>query len=180
MSLSRSLRERWRTFVEHHDRIAHDKAQAPLHDHRLDRLRTRRARRALVAVTGLLAVALPAAFLTGTSVGVVVLVLTAGAWYALAQSVRTVADLADEHLDERQVRVRDRAYVEAYRWLSRLTILLGGAGLLAFMLLRLDPAADVLTVSWDVAMGVFWFAAAAALTLPSMVLALREGEPPER
>lgn len=178
--MSMSLRERWRTLAEHNDRIARGKAQTRLHDHRLDRLRTRRARRALVAVTGLLAVALPAAFLAGTSVGVVVLALTAGAWTALGQSVRTVADLPDEHLDERQVRVRDRAYVEAYRWLSVLTILLGGSGLLAFMLLRRDPAADVLTVSWDVAMGVFWFAAAAALALPSMVLALRESEPPER
>lgn len=180
MPMSRSPRERWRAVVEQHRSIAHERAQVQLHDHRLDRLRTRRARRALVAVTALLAVALPAAFLAGTSVGVVVLALTAGAWYALGQSVRTVADLPEEHLDERQVRVRDRAYVEAYRWLSVLTILLGGAGLLAFMLLRRDPAGDVLTVSWDMAMGVFWLATAAVLVLPSMVLALRESEPPER
>lgn len=104
-----------------HTRRRNDKAVAEMvetvmRDTRWDRLRTRPARLAIVAVMIALLVAIPVAWITLPALAALgVIVVAIGAWWALRMSVRVVADLPEEYLDERQARMRDRAYVDAYR-----------------------------------------------------------------
>jgi hypothetical protein len=87
--------------------------------------------------------------------------------------VRTIADLPEDYLDERQAALRNAAYVEAYQWLGGLVGLLASAGLLAFIVLGQDPDTWSLSITWDAAMAIFWVVLGLVLALPSMVLALR-------
>jgi len=62
-----------------------------------------------------LLIAVPVAWLTLPALAALgVIALATAGWWALRMSVRVVADLPDEYLDERQSRVRDRGYVDAY------------------------------------------------------------------
>ena len=75
--------------------------------------------------------------------------VAAGVWGLLRVSVRTIADLPDEYLDERQERVRNRAYVEAYRLLATIAVVGSSAGLVAFIVLGQDPDTWAVTLSWN-------------------------------
>jgi len=99
-------------------------------------------------------------------------------WWMLRMSVRLVADLPEQYLDERQADLRNRSYVESYRWFAGLVVLLCSAGLLAFIVLGEDPDTWKVAVSYNAVMGLFWMLEAAALSIPSIVLALRDREPP--
>jgi hypothetical protein len=44
-------------------------------------------------------------------------------WLQLRKSVRIVSEAPDELLDERQIALRNAAYVVAYRWMSTLAVL---------------------------------------------------------
>ncbi len=146
-------------------------------DIRFTSLRTRRARVALVVILAALIVAMvPAWALGGSIVGVVAVVAAAITWWLLRLSVREVADLPDRFLDERQRAVRNEVYVEAYRWFSAVMVVLGSAGLVAFIALGQDPDTWSVDLTWNACMAMFWTVIGSALGLPSMVLALRDRE----
>ncbi len=161
------------------DEAVRRRVESLMRDQSYDRLRTRRARRLLAGTMLVGVAALPVAFLLGGSwAGLPVVVACAALWFILRRSLRLVADLPEEYLDERQARLRDRAYVEAYRWLGAVAILASGAGFLAFIFQGKDPDADTIAVTWNQASAAFWFVTALALTVPSIVVALRDEERP--
>lgn len=144
-------------------------------DTRFNRLRGRTGRRVLVGAMALTIALMPVAWVAGGSLwGIASVVVGAILWWALQVSVRTVADLPEEYLDERQERIRNRAYVEAYRILAAIAVLGASAGLLAFIVLGQDPDTWAVTLSWNAVSAIFWVLTASALALPSMVLAIRD------
>jgi hypothetical protein len=149
-------------------------AETVMRDTRWDWLRTRRARLGIVALMIGMLVAIPVVWMTLPSLAALGVVgLAAIVWWALRMSVRVVADLPEEYLDERQARVRDRAYVEAYRLFAGITLAAATVALVWFVVVSIDDAVLV-EVTWNGAMAVFWTFEGLALALPSMVLALRE------
>lgn len=151
-----------------------DMVETVMHDTRWDPLRTRRARLTIVAAMVSLLVAIPTAWITLPAAAALgLMAVAAGVWWMLRMSVRVIADLPEEYLDERQVRVRDRAYLDAYRWFSGLT-LLGATLVLVWFVMVSDNDVATVTISWGTAMAVFWAFEGLALTLPSIVLALQE------
>lgn len=159
---------------ERNERAVAEMADTVMRDTRWDGLRTRGARRGIVAIMIALLIAMPVAWLTLPALAALgVIGLAAIAWWALRMSVRVVADLPDEYLDERQARVRDRAYVEAYKWFAGITLLAATIALIAFVVASDD---DLVTIelSWGAVMAIFWAVEGLALALPSIVLALRE------
>lgn len=149
--------------------------EAQMTDTRFNWLRRRTGRRVLVVAMAVTIAVGPVAWIAGGSVwGIASVCATALLWWALRISVRTVADLPAEFLDERQERVRDRAYVEAYRILAAIAVVGASAGLLAFIVLGQDPDTWSLTLSWNAVSAIFWALTASALALPSMVLAITD------
>lgn len=149
--------------------------QAQMTDTRLNALRGRTGRQTLVAAMAVAIVLVPVAWVAGGSLwGILAVCVAALLWWALRISVRTVADLPAEFLDERQERVRDRAYVEAYRILAAIAVVGASAGLVAFIVLGQDPDTWAVTLSWNAVSAIFWTLTAAALALPSMVLAVMD------
>lgn len=149
-------------------------ADSVMRDTRFDWMRTRGARRGIVALMIVMLIAMPVAWMTLPSLAALgVVALAAIVWWALRTSVRVVADLPEEYLDERQARVRDRAYVDAYRWFAGITLAAATVALVWFVVVSIDDAVLV-EVTWNGAMAVFWAFEGLALALPSMVLALRE------
>lgn len=144
-----------------------------MRDTRFDWLRTRRSRIALVALMIVVLVANAAAWLLIPLAGIVFVLIGAVVWWALRMSVRVVADLPEEYLDERQNQVRDRAYVDAYRWFAAVTLVAATAGLVLFIIFSTDDQWTV-TLSYGGLMAAFWTFEGLALALPSMALALRE------
>lgn len=133
-------------------------------DTRWDRLRTPVARRALVvlwvAATLAIGIAWPIGVvgswaLVGLPVWIVV-------FYALRRSVRALADIPDEFLDERQVAVRDRVYLHAYRLFAAAVLIL---------LFALSIIVDRHTLTYEDMSGAMWAALGLSLGLPSAVLA---------
>ena len=159
---------------ERNERAVADMAETVMRDTRFDWMRTRRARVSIVAVMIALLVAIPVAWMTLPALAALgVIALAAVVWWALRMSVRVVADLPDEYLDERQARVRDRAYLEAYRWFAGITLLAASAALVWFVGTSENDLVTV-DITWAGAMAVFWTFEGLALTLPSMVIAVRE------
>jgi hypothetical protein len=159
---------------ERNERAVAEMADTVMRDTKWDWMRTRRARLTIVGVMIALLVAVPVAWLTLPALAALgVIGLAAIVWWALRMSVRVVADFPDDYLDERQARVRDRAYLEAYRWFAGLTLAAATAALVWFVVASEN---DVITVdiTWAGAMAVFWAFEGLALTLPSIVVALRE------
>jgi len=149
-------------------------ADTVMRDTRWDPLRTRPARLTILGLMVVLLVAIPVVWITLPALAALgVIVVAVGAWWALWMSVRVIADLPEQYLDERQARARDRANVEAHRGFAGLTLLGATIALCAFVVVSEN---DVVTVklSWGLAMAVFWALEGLALTLPSIVLALRE------
>lgn len=104
--------------------------------------------------------------------------LTAVAWWMLRLSVREIADLPEEYLDERQSTLRNRSYVEAYRWFGGAVMLLASIGLVVFVLNSGDFDTWTVELRFEQVMGMFWMLEAAALSIPSIVFALRDSELP--
>lgn len=95
-------------------------------------------------------------------------------WFLLRQAVRLVADAPEEALDEMLLKLRDRSYLIAYRWLSVL-VLLAGSALMAYSIVSdADPASDgfnyLLSFTWPQVQAVFWLFAGYAFMMPSMAL----------
>ncbi len=152
-------------------------AERLLNDDRFGALRTRRARVALVVGISLsIVLMVPAWTLGGSIVGLLTVLAVTVAWWLLKLSVRDVADLPDRFLDERQLTARNQVYVEAYRWYAGVTVILASAGLIAFIALGEDPDTWSVDLTWNWCMALFWTVMACALSLPTMVLALRDRE----
>lgn len=159
---------------ERNERAVAEMADTVMRDTRWDWMRTRRARRGIVALMIALLIAVPVAWLTLPALAALgVIVIAAVVWRALRMSVRVVADLPEEYLDERQSRVRDRAYVGAYKWFAGITLLAATAALVWFVAVSNDDLVT-LELSWGGVMAIFWAFEGLALTLPSIVLALNE------
>ena len=148
------------------------------HDHRFQWLRTQRARRVLVIVDALLLVLIIPAFAAwGSVAGILVTIAAWGGWWLLRVSVRTVADLPDRFLDERQRRSRDRAYLDAYKLYGSVVGGLATIGLIAFVMLSENDELT-LTTRWPQVFGLVMFVLLLAIVLPSMTVAWRDrGEP---
>jgi len=90
----------------------------------------------------------------------------AGGLYAYRHAM---AQAPDSQLDERQVAVRDRAYLSAYRAFSGLVLVtLFVAGILPDILDR------PLAITFDTLLPVFWGALLYAFVLPSAIVAWQE------
>jgi hypothetical protein len=169
------MTSRWDAAREHSDAIVAERAERILSDTRFAALRTRRARLALVTVQIVLMVAVPVAWLTlGAIAGLVAVLAAIGVLYLLRQSVRVVADLPDHVLDERQLALRNAMYVEAYRYLAGLVVLMAMIGLVAFIANAGETDTWAVELTWDGVMAVFWLVELLALALPTMVVAVRE------
>ena len=151
------------------------------HDQKFQWLRTRKIRRILVAISALLCVGIiPAFALAGAIVGIVVTIAAWACWWVLRISVRTVADLPERFLDERQLAVRNRAYVYAYLILGWIVAALATIGLVAFVLVSENDSVT-LTTTWDQALGLVLSLTLLTSLLPSMVVGWSEaGEQPTK
>jgi MFS family permease len=144
-----------------------------MRDTRFDWLRTRRSRIALVALMVVILIVNAAVWVMLPQAGIFWVLIGIVVGWALRMSVRAMADLPEEYLDERQNQVRDRAYADAYRWFVEATLVAAVITLLLYLLLSTDDQWTV-TFTFGGLMAAFWTFAGLALTLPSMVLALRE------
>ena len=169
-----TLKERWSAAKERNAAAVGERADRLMADTHYDWLRTRRARVALVVgyVLALAVVALCYLAL-GSVAGILAVVLAICVWVLLRLSVRTIADLPEQYLDERQAALRNEVYVEAYQWLGGIVGLLASAALVAFIVLGQDPDTWSISITWDAAMALFWVVLGLVLALPSLVLALR-------
>lgn len=131
-------------------------------DTRFDVIRTRRARRLLVIAYTAVTVGSAVGWLVAGAFGLLALPLWAVLFYLLRRSIRNVADLPDEHLDERQIAARDRTYVHAYR---------GFATLALCMLFGLAIAADRTTLTYDHLSGAMWLSIGVSIGLPAAIMA---------
>ncbi|MBU6245183.1 MAG: hypothetical protein KGP12_08220 [Actinomycetales bacterium] len=156
------------------------RVQRILDDRRFQGLRGRSARRALAVVAALCSLGIvPAYAVAGSIVGILVTGLAWLAWWLLRLSTRTIADLPDRFLDERQRLLRDRSYLDAYRIYAGLIACLATVALVAFVAVSQDDAVQ-LVITWPQAFGLVMFMITLAAVLPSMVVAWREqGEPAE-
>jgi hypothetical protein len=172
------MTSRWSAARERNDNAVQKQARAILSDTKYARLRTPGARVALVILMALIIVATPIAWIAGGSLaGLGVVVASFLVWSALRVSVRIIADLPDQVLDERQVALRNAVYLESYRWLALIVLLAATAGLVAMVIGGNKFSAVTVTIPWEAGMAVFWVLEMCALALPSMVLALRDREP---
>jgi hypothetical protein len=171
------IRSQWTRAGAANREAAERYADQIMRDTRWDRLRSLRARRALVIAFVALLALTGALYLSGLSlIGLLVLVLTIATWVLLRLAVRTIADLPDEYLDERQASVRDRAYLESYRLLGGL-VAVALSGLLLWVIVAADTSdVALLSVAEDAALGVLWVGLGLVLGLPSIVLAWNEPE----
>jgi len=162
------------TWKERKEADLERKVQRAQRDQRFQWLRSRTARRTLVIISALLCVGIIPGFAQGGSiVGIVVTIAAALSWWALRISVRTVADLPDRFLDERQRAIRNRAYLSAYRIYASIIGGLATIGLVVFILVSENDAVT-LTTTWNQAVGAVLFVLVVASVLPSMVVAWQD------
>lgn len=140
-------------------------------DSRWQWTRTARMRRILVVVVVALCTAIIPAFTQGGSFfGIMVTAAAWAGWGLLRMSIRTVADLPDRFLDERQRALRNRAYLYAYLIFGWIVCAMLTAGLIAFVIVSENDAATV-TTTWDQAIGLVLSVTLLCSLLPSMVVA---------
>ncbi len=165
------------TWKERKDADRERKVDRVMSDRLFQWTRTRMMRRVLVVAAAALCVAIIPAFAQGGGViGIVVTVVAWAVWGLLRMSTRTVADLPDRFLDERQRALRNRAYVYAYLVLGWIVAGLAAMGLIGFVVVSEDDA-TTLTTTWDQALGLALSVTLLISLLPSMVVAwLDSGE----
>lgn len=150
-----------------------------LSDTQWDGLRTRGAKIFLLVATNLVLLA-GTVFLivvgdnVWTALSLIYILLLFTFWFLLRQSVRLVADAPAEALDERLIRIRDRSYVIAYRWLSMIGLLLATA--LVFFSIYTDFQTEIdrfsynIPLTWPQVQAIFWLIFAYTAMLPSMAV----------
>lgn len=159
------------------DRRVRENIDAMLRDTRYDALRTPGAQRALAVAAAAVVLGSAVSFLaldtSLTWIAVVGLVGFALVGWALRLSVRIVADAPDDALDERLIRDRDRIYLEAYRVLAGVIVLLALALMVAVFFLPVPEGAGaiVLSVTWGQLWAAFWLLIGTALLAPSALYA---------
>jgi CDP-diglyceride synthetase len=164
-------------------RLNEDKARrdvdAVMRDRRYDRLRTPTARRALVAavVAGIATIA-AVTLSVGMLAAQPVIVATIVVFMLLRVSVRAVADLPEQYLDERQLTLRYQVHQTAYCVLGLAAMLAAGSGVVAYIAMTKDPGSDVVTLTDSHVNALFYVTTALVITLPTMMLALRDAERP--
>lgn len=153
------------------------RAERLLSDERYPVLRTRRVRLVLAAVMAVVLAGLPVVWLAGGPLwGLAAVLVGFGQLVVLRYSVRVVADLPDHVLDERLRSSRDRAYVEAYCWFAGLTVIAASIWMFAFVVNADESDIWTVSIGWDGVMGAFWVLMLAAMAMPSLVMALQEGD----
>jgi 4-hydroxybenzoate polyprenyltransferase len=168
-----SIQSAWRRQRAQAESSTERRAGHLMHDTHWDWLRSLRARRTLVVVLAASLVATAALFISVGSWGFVALVVSGVLFVGLRISVRSVADLPDELLDERQSRIRDRAYRGSFISLSGVLISALAVGFIWVIATATDVNNDTtrLAIDENDAFGVFWFAIGLCLALPSMSVA---------
>lgn len=167
-----TIKQRWTAARERNAAAVGERADRLMADTHYDWLRTRRARLALVAGYIACLVLIAVCYLAlGSIAGILAVLLALGVWVLVRLSVRTIADLPEDYLDERQAALRNAAYVEAYQWLGGFVGILASAALVAFIVLGKDPDTWSVSITWDAAMAIFWVVLGLVLALPSLVLA---------
>jgi hypothetical protein len=139
-------------------------------DHKFQRLRTRNSRRILAVISVAI---IPSFAQGGDIVGIAVTIAAWGSWWVLRISTRTVAELPERFLDERQRAVRNRAYFYAYLILGYTVSALLTIGLVVFVLVSENDAVT-LTTTWVQALGLTMSLTLLCSLLPSMVVAWSE------
>ena len=112
--------------------VTRNEVEESLADRQPSRLRQQGPRRALVLAYTVVLVGLAVSGLTpgGKLVSYLtffLLALAIGGYLQLRKAVRHVSDAPDELIDERQIAVRNAAYVGAYRWLGLVCFLVAVA-----------------------------------------------------
>ena len=168
------------TWKERKDADRERKVDRVMSDRLFQWTRTTTMRRVLVVVAAVLCVALIPAFAEGgTVIGIMVTVAAWAVWGLLRMSTRTVADLPDRFLDERQRALRNRAYRYAYLILGWIVAGLATVGLIGFIVVSEDEA-TTLTTTWPQSLGLVLSVTLLISLLPSMVVAwLDRGEESE-
>ena len=153
------------------DRVAADAHRART-DTSLDALRSPGRRRlAALACLALILVAVAAAWSDSAIWTVVALVPAWGGVWLVRRLVRLMADLPDELIDERVRAVRNERYLEAYRILSVVTIVVLLVGYIGTDAPRIGWALEARHVH-----AMFWLVLFLSLALPSILLAWSERE----
>jgi hypothetical protein len=154
-----------------------------LNDTQWDGLRTRGAKIFLLVATNLFLFAgTTFLFIVGdngwTALSLIHILLVFAFMFLLRQSVRLVADAPEEALDERLIRIRDRSYVIAYRWLTLLAVALVTALMVFSIITDSQPQSDGFSYSipltWPQVQAIFWLIFAYAAMLPSMAVISQE------
>lgn len=150
-----------------------------LSDTQWDGLRTRGAKTFLVAASNIVILGGTVfLFFVGdngwSALSLIYILLIFTFWFLLRQSVRLVADAPQEALDERLIRIRDRSYVIAYRYLSLLALLIAISLMVFSIVTDFQPESDGFTYSipltWPQVQAIFWLIFAYAGMLPSMAV----------
>ena len=154
-----------------------------LNDTQWDGLRTRGAKIFLLVATNLYLVAgTVVMFILGdngwTAVSLIHILLVFVFWFLLRASVRLVADAPEEALDERLIRIRDRSYVIAYRWLALVAVVLVSSLMFFSIFSDSQPDGDgfnySIPLTWPQVQAIFWLVFAYATMLPSMAVISQE------
>lgn len=148
-------------------------AEQYLNDARYDWLRPLGRRRLLVVAAGAVIAALSLAlwFDAPRVVSLILMAAGFGAYSLLKWSVRAMADLPEELIDERMNAVRNRQYRLAYSLLSSVTVV---------VLFSMWIATDASRIAWEPAArhleSLFWGFMFSSVCLPSMLVAWTEPE----
>lgn len=150
-----------------------------LSDTQWDGLRTRGAKTFLVIASNIVLVG-GTTFLifvgdnVWSALSLIYILLIFTFWFLLRQSVRLVADAPEEALDERLIRIRDRSYVIAYRYLALLVLLLATALLAVSIITDSQPDSDGfnynIPLTWPQVQAIFWLVFGYSGMLPSIAI----------
>jgi hypothetical protein len=170
------MNSRWDDALDRTDAAVAERAERVLSDQRFPALRTRRARVALVVAQVVTIVLMPVVWLAADAVaGMAMVIVSMVVLSLLRRSVRVVADLPDDVLDERLRGRRNAAYLEAYRYFDGLLMVAAAVGLFAFLLNADETDVWTVDLTWGMVMGAFWTLTVMGLALPSMAVALMSG-----
>ena len=154
-------------------------AQRVLNDTRWDFIRTPAARRGLAVFAYLAVIFNSAMYLLNTYIGLIGLAVLFGAYLLLRISIRSVADLPDEYLDERLRSIRSVTYYRSY--LLVVGLLTVAAVLLMGILIASDIATDGssalhFSLDWNTSQAIIWFILGVTMMTPSAVLAFTQAD----